>query len=441
MDLEKLIAALMAKTAAGIADSEKIYSEADDAGMTEDQTKSFNAAMAQVDKDKAELKRLESMKANRSFTTQPLPARSIEPNAVASNTLEVKDLAPDPMAGFQSDLHYGWAVMQAYNKTNPVVDPLLHAIPDVWQQMYGDAPANTHVETGSNDGFMVPPAVAQELTEVIFDDQGIIAMVGAEPTAGNTVVRNRDDSTPFSSDGIVANWTNEASAITPSRLKTQRDLIELDKLAVFVEASEELLEDAPRLNDRLMRKAPEVINFKLTEAIVDGTGAGQPEGILQSPSLVTLTRTTPNEINADDVNSAYFRLLARGRQNAVWLAHNSVGPQFSGMVIGDRPIFQPPMGMADAPFGRLLGLRILYSEHNKALGQEGDLILANLKDGYFAARKVAGLKFAMSAHLFFNFDTMAFRWTLRFAGQSALRTAIAAQNGSDDYSHFVTIAT
>jgi phage portal protein BeeE len=78
--------------------------------------------------------------------------------------------------------------------------------------------------------------------------------------------------------GYQAKWRGETTQMTPTKADTDRRVLRLHDLYAFVLASDDLLEDAPRLNARLTRKASDAIRYKLESGIVNGTGAGQPLG-------------------------------------------------------------------------------------------------------------------------------------------------------------------
>src|SRR5574341_1073399 len=69
-----------------------------------------------------------------------------------------------------------------------------------------------------------------------------------------------------------------AAVMTADKAVTKMKEVRAHELYAFALVPEELLEDAPRLADRLSRKAPAAIRWKLIEAFVTGTGAGQPLG-------------------------------------------------------------------------------------------------------------------------------------------------------------------
>lgn len=307
-------------------------------------------------------------------------------------------------------------------------------------RLNAQAPTDSHQENGSNDGFMVPPQMRRDIFKIVLDEQSLFNMTTREDTSGNQVDMLRDESTPWGSLGLQAYWQSELSQLTPSRLNTEGDSLKLVKLSVFAEASDELLEDAPRLNSRLTTDAAAAITWKLDEGIFDGSGSGMPEGILQSGALVSQAKEsgqTADTIVAANVLKMYSRQL--DILNSVWIANSNTFPQIAQMTIGDQPMYSPPLGLEGAPFGRLMGRPIVYSDHAKTVGDVGDLVFASMRN-YYMIKKAAGVKFAESMHLFFDRDAMAFRWTFRVNGQTFMSEPVTPNNGTDTKSHFIALA-
>lgn len=341
---------------------------------------------------------------------------------------------PEQMAGFHSVADFALAV-RAASRPGAVIDPRL--APQA-------APTNFH-ETGgtAGEGFLVPPAMRTEVWELVFseEERDLINMVDLEPTESNTVELIADETTPWGSTGISANWRAEGTQMTPSKIDTDGRQVRLNELYAFVLATEEMAADAPRLNSRLTRGSARAIRYKASDAIMRGTGAGQPLGYLNSAAKVAVAKEggqAADTIDDQNVLKAYSRIIGPGR--AVWLANIDVMPQLGALQIGDQPMWFPPQsGLREAPGGFLLGRPIIWNEHCATLGDEGDLQFVNL-DGYYATQKAGGIQFATSMHLYFDYNMQAFRWTFRLGGQPFLSAPVSPDNGSSTRSHFVVIA-
>lgn len=306
-------------------------------------------------------------------------------------------------------------------------------------RLQAQAPTDAHQETGSSDGHMVPTQFRRDIWELVTEGDGFINMITTEDTISNNVSMLRDESTPWGNLGLQAFWGSELGNLTPSRLETDGDILKLQKVYVFAEASDELLEDAPRLTSRLTQGAADAINFKLDQGIFSGDGVGKPEGLLNSGALISVAKESgqsADTIVAANVLNMYSRQW--NIRNSVWLANIDIFPQIAQMTIGDQPMFQPPTGMAGAPFGTLMGRPIQYNQQSEVLGDVGDLVLADMK-GYYGIKKSGGVKFAESMHLFFDRDAQAFRWTFRFNGQTFMSQPVTPNKGTTK-SHFVALA-
>lgn len=337
----------------------------------------------------------------------------------------------DPMHGFANAADFARAVKSA-SRPNGNVDERL---------LIGAAPTNYHQGVGSDEGYMVPPAVSESVWELVFDEPDLLGEIDMEPTEKNSVQKSKDESTPWGSTGVAAYWRSEGSQMNASKLDTDSETMRLHELYAFVLATEELLEDAPRLNDRLTRKSALAIRWKTNAAIFAGTGAGQPLGWMNSSALVTQAKEssqTADTIVAGNVAKMWSRCI--DPHLAVWFINQDAFPQLITMTLGDKPIWTPPAtGFQNAPGGLLFGRPVRFSEHCETLGDKGDIQLVNPK-GYYGVTKKNGPAYAESMHLFFDYNIKAFRWTFRMNGQPHLSAAVTPNKGSTSRSHFVTLA-
>lgn len=346
--------------------------------------------------------------------------------------------ARDQTGGFQNLADFARAVHSACRPgAAATIDPRLGgrgpmAAPTTYMEGNGSA----------GEGFELPVYYRDQMWDLVMEMDDIMTMTDLEPTNARQVDWIADETTPWGSSGVQAYWRAEGAQMTASNMSTKGRSVSLHELYAFVLATEELLEDAPRLNTRITRKSAEAINWKINDAVVNGTGAGQPLGWMNSASLITVTPESGQgaaTIRAANVLAMYTRLLVAPGDTPRWLANRDVVPQLSQITIGDKPVWLPPNGLMAAPGGFLLGLPIQWSEHAQTLGTVGDVQLISPK-GYYAARRTSGLNFATSMHLYFDYAIQAFRWTFRFGGQPHLSAAVSPANGSTTKSHFVVLA-
>lgn len=341
--------------------------------------------------------------------------------------------------GFHNFGDFALAVRRASFKENPQVDARLQ---NAALSTYGNE------GTGADGGFTVPPDYRSEILTKAFGEDSLIARTDQLRTAGNSITLPTDETTPWdSSGGIQAYWVGEAGTKTQSKPIFGETSIKLHTLAVLVPVTEELLEDSPAMGSYLGRKAPEKIDFKVSNAIVRGTGAGMPLGFLNSPSLVTVSKESgqaADTINATNAVKMLGRLPTASRATAAWLIHPDAEVQLPLMTIGQQPVYLPPGGLRDAPFGSLLGRPVIPHQVAETVGDLGDIMLVDLQQ-YLTAVKTGngrdanGIKQDVSIHLWFDQDAVAFRFTLRVAGAPWWAAPITQRDGSNTQSPFVVL--
>jgi HK97 family phage major capsid protein len=343
----------------------------------------------------------------------------------------------DPMLGWRDVGEFAIAVQTACRPGGAVDPRLATPVPQP-----GAAPTDFHRETGSTDGYMVPPQARQEIYQIAFNDP-LLDLITREPTTSNSVDLLADETTPWGATGVQARWRSEGTQMTPSRLVTDPRRVIAHELYAFVLATGELLQDAPRLASRLTLRAGQAIRWKLGAAFMRGTGAGQPLGWLNAGALVTQAATDNGSpavnLTALNVAEMYSRMLADFIGQAVWVANTDVLPSLITLRLGENTIWTPPAtGIAQAPGGFIVGRPLMFSEHCATVGSVGDLQFI-APAGYYATQR-GELESASSLHLFFDYNVEAFRWIIRVGGMPFLSAPVSPAYGSSTKSHFVALA-
>ena len=298
----------------------------------------------------------------------------------------------------------------------------------------------------AQEGFMIPTDFRNEIYELMFSDAtfNLLSRTDIEPTNSNSVEWDADETTPWGTTGVQAKWRAEADQMTGTKLVTKGRRVELDQLYAFVLATDELLADAPRLNSRITRKSAEALRWKASDAVIWGSGAGQPLGFMNAGSSISVAKESEQAaatVTAMNVAQMFARMLPDSIQRAIWLMQSDVFPQLPSMTVGDAPIWAPPAtGIAGAPGGFLFGRPIEFSQHAETLGTVGDIQLVDPM-GWAGFRKAEAIQSASSIHLFFDYGIEAFRHTMRFGGRPKLEAAVSPKRGSATQGHHVTLAT
>jgi HK97 family phage major capsid protein len=434
MDAIEKLRALLRQLNDQLAALEKKYEGKDSADWEEADVAAYETALASAEETEKELDRKQ-----RRANIAERAAQTAGRQTVAPQPRDPSMAGARERGGFDNMAQFARDVMAACRPGGQPSERLV-AMPAIM-----GAPTNFHRETGSSDGYMVPPAFSERIFELVFANaaDNILASVDGEPSASNSVGYLADETTPWGATGIQANWRAEGAQMSASRLVTKQRQMQLHELYAFVLATEELLSDAPRLSSRLTVKAAQAIQWKANAAIWRGTGAGQPLGFLNGGSLVTVAKESgqaADTVNATNLAKMYSRLLMTPGGTPTWYANSDTLPQLIGLTVGNQPAWIPNnSGLQGAPNGSLLGLPLVFTEHADTVGDLGDVVLGDPK-GYYAAYREQGLQFAESIHLYFDYNVQAFRWTFRIGGQPHLEAAITPPNSSSTKSHFVALA-
>jgi HK97 family phage major capsid protein len=221
----------------------------------------------------------------------------------------------------------------------------------------------------------------------------------------------------------------------------------LHKMIGLCYLTDELMDDAPALQSFVMQGFVDEFAFQIDDAIINGTGAGMPLGILNGGSLVSITQESAQPADTlyyENVIKMWAQLLPTAKAGAVWLINTDVTPALATMSFNHTglsgtgsAVYLPAGGASVTPYGTLMGKPIIEIEQCATLGDAGDVILANFNQGYLLAEK-GGMQSDMSIHVRFIYDEQVFRFVLRLDGQPMLRSKITPFKGSNELSHFVT---
>ena len=289
--------------------------------------------------------------------------------------------------------------------------------------------------TAPDGGALIPPDFSNKVWERVYSADRPLSRCDTYTISGNTFTMpasaetSRVDGSRWG--GVRGYWEGEAQQFTGSRPK-YRDLnLKLKKLTVLIYATDELLEDAPVLEQRINKVAPQEIEFKITDALINGIGAGIPQGVLIDPGMITVAKDTgqaSKTITYNNVVNMYKAVFADCRPRLCWFYNQEIENQLETLALpvgtGGIPMFvQDSRGLyggaaAASPFATIPMLkgRPMYAlEQCPGLGLPGDLILVDMSQMLVAMK--SGIQSAVSIHLKFDYNESVFRFIYRLDAQ------------------------
>lgn len=364
---------------------------------------------------------------------------TFEPQEIAENRDEEPEVKPIPSKPDEKRFSsFGDQLMAAYRASAPGgrVD----------ERLSTRSASGLNETNPSDGGFLVQQDFVKELLKRAYDTGILASKVKKIPlsTSANGIKINAVDEDSRASGsrwgGIQTYWESEAAELTASKPKFRQMELSLKKLTGLCYATDELLQDAGALEAVIREAFAEEFGFKIDDAILDGSGTGEPLGILKCGSLVTVAKeaSQTDKITVENIVKMWNRLWSRSRANAVWYINQEIEPFLYTLKVGEKPVYIPVGGLSEKPYATLFGRPVVPLEQCNAAGELGDIILADV--GQYMMIDKGGVKAASSIHVRFLYDEQVFRFIYRCDGQPVWNKPLTPYKGSATVSPFVALA-
>jgi len=308
------------------------------------------------------------------------------------------------------------------------------------------AASGLNESTPSDGGFLVQQDFVTELLKRTYET-GILASrakkIPISTNANGMKINAVDEDSRANGSrwgGVQTYWEGEADELTGSKPKFRQLELSLKKLTGLCYATDELLQDAAALEAVIRQAFAEEFGFKIDDAILDGSGEGEPLGILKSGAIVKVEKEKDQTdiITVENLIKMWNRLWARSRANAVWYINQELEPYLYTLKLGDKPVYILAGGVSENPYGTLFGRPVIPLEQCSAAGDIGDIVLADI--GQYLLIDKGGVKAASSIHVRFLYDESVFRFIYRVDGKPIWNKPLTPYKGSSSVSPFVTLA-
>lgn len=302
----------------------------------------------------------------------------------------------------------------------------------------------------SDGGYLLQKDYADKLTENLFDNSLVLSKCDRMQISANSnsITINGYDETSRASNtfgGITIYNNDEADDKTASKPKFRQVELKLKKKIGLVYLTDELRMDVTAMESRISNAFSSAFDFSIQGDLINGAGSNCSLGVLNAGCLVSVTKEAgqgADTIMTENIIKMYSRRFAAQTSNYAWFYNQDIEPQLFTMTIAAGtagvPVFMPAGGLNNAPYNTILGRPAYAIEQCSTLGDKGDIILANFKDGYIVAEK-GGMQSDVSIHVKFVNDETVLRFVLRLDGQPWRATPLTPHKGSNTLSHFITL--
>ena len=388
--------------------------EAEDRFLTDEEQKEIDGYESEIRSWDESISRAEKMLA-------------IEPED--RSAMEKPEVKPTPSKGEEKRFAtFGEQLLAAYRAAAPggKVD----------ERLTTRAASGLNESTPSDGGFLVQQDFVTELLKRTYET-GILASrakkIPISTNANGMKINAVDEDSRANGSrwgGVQTYWEGEADELTGSKPKFRQLELSLKKLTGLCYATDELLQDAAALEAVIRQAFAEEFGFKIDDAILDGSGEGEPLGILNSGAIVKVEKEKDQTdiITVENLIKMWNRLWARSRANAVWYINQELEPYLYTLKLGDKPVYIPAGGLSEKPYGTLFGRPVIPLEQCNAAGEVGDIILADI--GQYLLIDKGGVKAASSIHVRFLYDESVFRFIYRVDGKPIWNKPLSPYKGS-----------
>jgi HK97 family phage major capsid protein len=298
--------------------------------------------------------------------------------------------------------------------------------------------------TDSAGGFLVPPDVSSDLQRLRYHNSVL------RPLLSSVNVTSDEFVIPSVTSGLSAGWVAELAEKPSADLAFASAVTNVFTAAGLAVVSNQLLKDANWSVDQLINTD---LAFRLGQleeiAFINGSGTGQPRGILQTAGVGSVALASTEVISllqaiVTAITNVYTEY--KGPPTAVLMhprtwariaaarTENGAGESFlvgPGSGLGGNRNFNdsiPGYGDGPLPVGSIFGFPVYCSPNvptNLGAGtNESRVIVGNFKTGLILDRE--GIAYASSEHVYFTSNRTVFRGEMR-VGFTAARYPKAFQ--------------
>ncbi len=420
--MNKKLRQLLAAKAAALAAANAIHeSIAEDAIMSEEQRKAFDAHMAKAAELEADIQRAEQLAA-------------------------MQRSAPAIEVGADHATERPWGSM--FEQLDAIRGHARTGGRGTDPRLFAALGGNETVD--AEGGFLIAPEFAQTLWQRIYSLGAVISRCFQQPMSSNRLIipavdeDSRADGSRWG--GIQSFYEAEAATYQGTKPKFRPMQLTAHKLTALIYATDELLEDGPAFRSYCDNVVPQELTFRMEDNFYNGPGAGAPLGAMKSGALITIAKDAGQAaatISNTNIFGMWKRMPSYCRPDAVWMINQEIEDQLWNLTRGSGTAVEllytgPGERGNNNSYGVMMGRPVIPVEYAAALGTPGDILLSSWSQ-YCNATK-GETRMDTSIHVAFLTGEQAFRWQVRHDGQPFWKKPLTPKNGTSTLSPFVALA-
>ena len=392
--------------------------EGEDRDLTDEEAAAFDAKKAEKDGIDRRLERAETLAASAAALERTVPAASRQGRIERAP-------APEARREFESFGEFLSAV-----RFNPN-DQRLNFVENAGADGENFS-AELRMDNDTSGGFMVPPQLRSTIMRVepqasLVRPRAQVIEAGNPPDAGVTIpALDQDGSAPQNMyGGVEVKWIGEGDEKPETDANLKAIELTPHEIAGLVTVTDKLLRNwqaAGSFVEGLLRNA---VTAAEDDAFIRANGVSKPLGAINAGATKYVNRALANKIGYLDLLEMVSRLMMRGG-SPVWSMPQSALTQIATMQDPSGQYIWKPNAV-DGFAGTLLGYPLRWHNRMPALGQKGDVILADWS--HYLIKDGSGPFVAASEHVKFTSNKTVIKIFWNVDGQPWLKAPIKEENG------------
>lgn len=207
-------------------------------------------------------------------------------------------------------------------------------------------------------GYLVPDEYDKRLIDILTDENVM-------RTLGTNITTSGEHKINIAATKPAAAWIEEGGTLTFGDATFDQIILDSHKLHVAIKVTEEFLYDnAFNLENYILTQFGKALSNAEEDAFINGTGVGQPLGILAETggAQVGVTTASSTKVTADEIINLVYSLKRPYRKNAVFLANDVCVAELRKLKDNNGQYLWQPSLQAGEP-DRVLGYKVYTSPY------------------------------------------------------------------------------
>jgi len=295
------------------------------------------------------------------------------------------------------------------------------------------------VGEGAGAGFLVPEIYRQQLFDMALEESIVKkrALVYSLKAGNSMKIPAYADVNRSTSGiaGVIATYTPETVDATQDDPEFRMISMAINKLSVFTKSSSELLEDSGiPLSETIAYVLSSAISYEEDWQYLNGTGAGSPQGVLNSPCLITIAEEDGQgvgELAYQNIYKIFGQFMPQSYKNGIWLCSISTIPS---MLTLSQPIGTAGERIKIMKEGKpgqfsLLGLPLYFTDKVPAQNSAGAIGLYDFSK--YAILQKSDFRLMKSEHAEFRAGVVQWKGEIRHDGQPILNSTLTLRDETE----------